>query len=196
MHGLPNGTPFAAQEDNRGTSYHPDPVPLSIPKQRTKITCPCANPFRHLARATPKTTRKPFQGHGRRRWPRPPWPLQRSAERPRRHGRAQPPDAAQSCLGTQDTTRKAGCCGCRGETKPKRSKWDVSPGLLGKYFWIGHRQKICQADTLGVMHWGENKSYHRKSVMLHVCLNEILQAVAAYFHNIMCRMYSVSCQVQ
>ena len=25
-HGLPNGTPFAAQEDNRGTSYHPDPV--------------------------------------------------------------------------------------------------------------------------------------------------------------------------
>ena len=22
-----NGTPFAAQEDNRGTSYHSDPVP-------------------------------------------------------------------------------------------------------------------------------------------------------------------------
>ena len=26
-HGLPYGTPFVAQEDNRGTSYHPDPVP-------------------------------------------------------------------------------------------------------------------------------------------------------------------------
>jgi hypothetical protein len=25
---LPNGTPFAAQEDNRGTSYQPDPVLL------------------------------------------------------------------------------------------------------------------------------------------------------------------------
>ena len=26
-HGLPNGTPFAAQEDDRGISYHFDPVP-------------------------------------------------------------------------------------------------------------------------------------------------------------------------
>jgi len=25
-HGLPNGTPFAAQEDDRGISYHFDPV--------------------------------------------------------------------------------------------------------------------------------------------------------------------------
>ena len=52
------------------------------------------------------------------------------------------------------------------------------------------------ADALGVMHWGETRAIIRKSVMLHVCLIEILQAVAPYFRNIMCRMYSVSCQVQ
>ena len=54
-------------------------VPLNIPKQRRKITCQCTNPFHHLARATPKTTRKPFRGHGGRHRPGPPWPPQRSA---------------------------------------------------------------------------------------------------------------------
>ena len=34
-------------------------VPLNIPKHSTKITCQCTNPFHHLVRATPKTTRKP-----------------------------------------------------------------------------------------------------------------------------------------
>ena len=83
-------------------------VPLNIRKHSTEIPCPCTNPFRHLVRATPKTTRKPFRGHGRVRWPRPPWPPQRSAARPRRPGRSQPPHAAPSCLGTEDATRKAG----------------------------------------------------------------------------------------
>ena len=35
---------------------------LNMPKQTTKITCQCTNPFHHLLRATPKTTRKPFRG--------------------------------------------------------------------------------------------------------------------------------------
>ena len=61
-------------------------VPLNIPKHSTKIPCQCTNPFHHLVRATPKMTRKPFRGHGRVRWPRPPWPQQRSAARPRRPG--------------------------------------------------------------------------------------------------------------
>ena len=83
-------------------------VPLNIPKHSTKITCPCTNPFRHLVRATPKTTPKPFRGHGRFCRPRPPWPSQRSAARPRRHGLPEPPDAAPSGLSTEDATRKAG----------------------------------------------------------------------------------------
>ena len=110
-------------------------VPLNIPKQRTKISCQCTNPFRHLVRATRKTTRKPFRGHGRVRWPRRPWPPQRSAARPRRPGRSQPPHAAPSCLGTEDATRKGG-------RLPSRNKVIVIgcfSGLLGKYFWMGHR---------------------------------------------------------
>ena len=74
-------------------------IPLNIPKHSTEITCQCTNPFYHLVRATPKTTRKPFQGHGRRCRPRPPWPPQRSAARPRRRGRSEPPYAAASSLG-------------------------------------------------------------------------------------------------
>ena len=71
----------------------------------TEITCQCMNPFHHLVRASPKTTRKPswghgrFQGHGRRCRPRPPWPPQRSAARTRRRGLAEPPHAAPSGLG-------------------------------------------------------------------------------------------------
>ena len=75
-------------------------IPLNIPKHSAKISCQCTNPFRHLARATPKTTRKPFRGHSRlNSRPRPPWPPQRSAARPRRHGLSEPPHAAPCCLG-------------------------------------------------------------------------------------------------
>ena len=59
-------------------------------------------------RDTPKTTPKPFQGHGRRCWPRPPWPLQRSAARPRRNGLSEPHIAAPSGLGAEDARRTAG----------------------------------------------------------------------------------------
>ena len=45
------------------------------------------------------------QGHGRRRWSRPPWPSQRSAARPRWPRRSQPPNAAPSCLGAEDARR-------------------------------------------------------------------------------------------
>ena len=88
----------------RGPSQHKSglfkqQIPLNIPKQSKKITCQCTNPFHHLVRATPKTTRKPFRGHGRIWWPRPPWPPQRSAARPRRHGPSQSPHAAPSRLG-------------------------------------------------------------------------------------------------
>ena len=74
-------------------------IPLNILKHSTKITCPCTNPFHHLVRATPKTTPKPFRGHGRCCRPHPPWPPQRSAARPRRHGLSEPPNAAPSSLG-------------------------------------------------------------------------------------------------
>ena len=47
----------------------------------------------------PKQIEKPFRGHGRMCWPHPPWPPQRSAARPRRHGRSQPPHAAPCRLG-------------------------------------------------------------------------------------------------
>ena len=69
------------------------------PKAQQKITCQCTNPFCHLTRATPKTTRKPFRGHGLCGPPRPPRPPQRSAARPRRRGRSQPQNAAASRLG-------------------------------------------------------------------------------------------------
>ena len=107
-------------------------IPLSMPKHSTKITCQCTNPFRHLVRATPKTTRKPFRGHGRRRWPRPPWPPQRSAARPRRHGLSEPQNAAASSLGAEDATRTAGCCGCRRETKRSGVAMGCFSGWLGK----------------------------------------------------------------
>ena len=112
-------------------------VPLNIPKHSTKISCQCTNPFRHLVRATPKTTRKPFRGHGRRRGPRPRWPPQRSAARPRRHGPTQPPNAAPSSLG------RRGCDADGGAAAAAVEKQSVAmgcfSGLLGKYFCIGHR---------------------------------------------------------
>ena len=94
--------------------------------------------------------------------------------------------------GAEDATRKAGC-GCRRETK--RIVMGCFSGWLGKKMWVGHidrsasRCSWCEA-------LGRNESNHRKSVMLYVCLIEILQAVAPYFRNIMCRMYTVSCQAQ
>ena len=83
-------------------------IPLNMPKRRRKSPAKRTSPFHHLARATPKTTRKPFRGRGRGSRPRPPWPLQRSAARPRRHGLSQPPNAAPSGLGAEDATRKGG----------------------------------------------------------------------------------------
>ena len=43
-HGFPNGTPFVAQEDRRGTSYHRDPVMILMrrgtdPKTTTQTLC-------------------------------------------------------------------------------------------------------------------------------------------------------------
>ena len=112
-------------------------IPLSIPKHRTKITCQCTNPFCHLVRATPKTTRKPFQGHGRLYRPRPPWPPQRSAARPRRRGRSELPDAAPSSLA------RRGCDADGGAAAAAVEKQSVAlgcfSGLLGKYFVKGHR---------------------------------------------------------
>ena len=102
-------------------------VPLNIPKHSTKITCQCTNPFRHLVRATPKTTRKPFRGHGRRCWPRPPWPPQRSAARPRRRGLSQPQNAAASRLGRRGCDADSGAAAAAVEKQSVWS-WDVSPG--------------------------------------------------------------------
>ena len=48
------------------------------------------------------------RGHGHRRWPRPPWPSQRSAARPRRNGLSEPHIAAPSPLGAEDARRTAG----------------------------------------------------------------------------------------
>ena len=137
-------------------------VPLNIPKHSTKITCQCTNPFRHLVGATPKTTRKPFRGHGRRCRPRQRWPPQRSAARPRRHGRYQLRNAGPSCLGAEDATRTAGQL-----RLPSRNKAIVMgcfSGWLGKI--IGHKYQICQADafriSFGVRHGEKKRSNHRK----------------------------------
>ena len=112
-------------------------VPLNIRKHSTKISCQCTNPFRHLVRATRKTTRKPFRGHGRVRWPRPPWPPQRSAARPRRHGLPQPPYAAPSGLG------RRGCDAEGGAAAAAVEKQGVAMGCfsgwLGKKMWIGYQ---------------------------------------------------------
>ena len=109
------------------------------PKAQEKITCQCTNPFRHLARATPETTRKPFRGHGRLCRPRPQWPLQRSAARPRRHGPSQPRNPAPSGLG------RRGCNAEGGAAATAVEKQSVAMGCfsgrLGKYFWIGHRYR-------------------------------------------------------
>ena len=104
-------------------------TPLSIPKHSTKITCQCTNPFHHLARATPKTTRKPFRGHGRRSRPRPPWPPQRSAAPPRRRGLCKPRNAAPSCLG------RRGCDAEGGAAAAAVEKQSDSHGMFSG--WLG-----------------------------------------------------------
>ena len=112
-------------------------VPLNIPKHSTKITCQCTSPFRHLVKATPKTMRKPFRGHGRRCRPRPPWPQQRSAARPRQRGLREPPTAAPSSLGRQ------GCDAEGGAAATAVEKQGVAMGCfsgsLGKILNIGHK---------------------------------------------------------
>ena len=101
----------------------------STSQSKTKITCQCTNPFHHLP--LPKQLEN-HQGHGGICWPRPPWPPQRSAARPRRHGRPEPQNAAQSRLGRRGCDADSGdSCGCHRETK--RSQWDVSN------LWVGHR---------------------------------------------------------
>ena len=96
------------------------------------------NPVNTL-RPLPKhlKTRKPFQGHGRVCRPRPPWPPQRSAARPRRRGLCQPPDAAPSSLGRRGCDAEGGAAAAAIE---KQSVvMGCFSGLLGKCFWIGHR---------------------------------------------------------
>ena len=101
----------------------------TLSKHSTKISCQCTNPFHHLVRATPKTNRKPFRGHGRRCRPRPPWPQQRSAARPRRRGRSQPPHAAPCCL------ERRGCDADGGRLRlPSRTKRIVMGCFSG---WLG-----------------------------------------------------------
>ena len=106
------------------------------PKAKQCNNLPMYEPFCHLARATPKTTRKPFRGHGRRCWPHPLWPPQRSAARPRRRGRSQPPNAAASSLGRRGCDAKGGAAAAAVEKQGVAM--DVSPGGWVK-FWVGHR---------------------------------------------------------
>ena len=69
------------------------------PKAKRKLPARVRTPCITSSEPLPKTIRKPFRGHGRICWPRPPWPPQRSAARPRRRGLSQPRHAAPWCLG-------------------------------------------------------------------------------------------------
>ena len=78
---------------------------------------------------------------------------------------AEPPNAAPSRPRAPRMRRgRRGSCGCRRETK--RIVMGCFSRLLGKILNIGRRLKICQADTLGVRHWGENESNHRRNKFL------------------------------
>ena len=81
-------------------------------------------------------SRKPFRGHDRRCWSRPPWPPQRSAARPRRHGVSQPPDAAPSSLGRRGCDAEGGRL--RLLSRNKAIVMGCFSGWLGKKMWIGH----------------------------------------------------------
>jgi hypothetical protein len=104
----------------------------STSQSKTKITCQCTNPFHHLP--LPKQLEN-HQGHGGICWPRPPWPPQRSAARPRRHGRSKPSHAAPSRLSTEDATRTVAAAA----NKKQSVVMGCFSGWLGKYFWMGHR---------------------------------------------------------
>ena len=82
---------------------HAQPHSTSRSKS-TKFSYP-TNPF--------LTSPEPVRGHGRACRPCPRWP-QKSAVRPRRLGRSQPPNEAPSCLGAEDATQKAGLLRHRG----------------------------------------------------------------------------------
>ena len=93
-------------------------VPLNIPKQRTKITCQCTSPFHHLSRATPKTTRKPFRGHGpylsaASTWAPAKISCSTTAPRPSRAAQC----SAVSPRAPRMRRGRRGCCSCRRETK-------------------------------------------------------------------------------
>ena len=79
----------------------------------------------------PKRPEKPFRGHGRRCWPRPPWPPQRSAAPPRRHGRAEPRHAAPSGLG------RRGCDAEGGAAAAAIEKQSVAMGCFSG--WLGKK---------------------------------------------------------
>ena len=141
-------------------------------------------------RDTPKTTRKPFQGHGRRCWPRPPWPLQRSAARPRRNGLSEPHIAAPSGLGAEDARRTAGqlqlpsrnkayshgmFLQAVGQNSEYRSQISDPPSILFVCFSVRH---------------GENKSSnHRNICSCSIVLFKPYQQLhLAYFCSIMRRV--------
>ena len=114
---------------SRGPSHHKsgslnNKYEYHSTSQSKKRKSPMSNPFRHLVRATPKTTRKPFRGHGRRCWPRPPWPPQRSTARPRRRGLPEPRNAAASGLG------RRGCDADGGAAAAAVEKQNVPNGMF------------------------------------------------------------------
>ena len=137
---------------SRGPSHHKkwilkQQVPLKStqhPKAQHENQLPMDEPLPSPRQITPKTTRKPFRGHGCLCGPRPPWPPQRSAARPRRHGLPEPPDAAASRLGRRgdaDGGAAAGAVEKQSVAMGCFSRW------LGKILNIGHKYHIRQADT-------------------------------------------------
>ena len=90
------------------------------------------NPFRHLVRATPKTTRKLFRGHGRPCRPHPPGPPQRSAAGPQRRGRPEPQNAAPSGLGRLGCDTEAGAAAAAVEKQSVVVIMGCFSGWLGK----------------------------------------------------------------
>ena len=95
-----------------------------------KSACPCTNPLMVTSpEPRPKTTRKPFRGHGRRCRPRPPWPLQRSAARPQRRGLSEPRNSAPSGLG------RRGCDAEGGAAAAAVEKQSVAMGCFSG--WLG-----------------------------------------------------------
>ena len=120
-------------------------IPLSIPKHSTKSSCPMYEPLpspRQSHSRNPRTLPGPRPVVGQRptlapaeiscsttaAWPF--WAAQCSAVQPGRQGC----DAGKAGLLQLPSRNKAIVMGC-------------FSGLLGKYFWIGHKYQIRQADT-------------------------------------------------